>query len=103
VAYPPKRFEVDPVTAEIDEEARRARGENRYITRLQARQLAWLKRWSRTENRERLRGYFIECQDCGIVDCQHVATEAARVVIAHAGHSTWVRMLPGSQLGREWW
>ena len=100
---PTNGFAVDPVTQEIDEEARRARGENRYITRLQARQLAWLKRWSRTENRERLRGYFIECHDCGTKDCQHVASVAARVLLSHAGHDTWVHMLPGSQVGREWW
>ena len=102
--YPPKdRFAADPITQEIDEEARRARGENRYLTRLQARQLAWLKRWSRTEDRERLRGYFIECHDCDLVDCQHVASVAARVLIAHAGHSTWVRMLPGSPTRRDGW
>lgn len=103
MGYPPNGFAADPVTTEIDEEARRARGENRYLTRLQCRQIAWLKRWGRTENRERLRGYYIECHDCGLVDCQHLATEAAKVVIAHAGHSTWLRMLPGSPVGREWW
>jgi len=101
--YPPRGFEADPTTREIDEESRKVRRENRFITRLQARQIAWLKRWGRTENRERLRGYYIECKECGTVDCQHVASEAAKVLLLHAGHSTWVRMLPGSQLGREWW
>jgi hypothetical protein len=101
--HPPNGFPIDPVIAEIDEEARRALREHRVLTRLQARQLAWLKRWSRTENRERLRGYFIDCYDCGTKDCQHVASVAARVLLDHAGHDTWIHMIPGSKLPREWW
>lgn len=99
--HPP--FQADPVTREIDEEAARARAQHQYLTKLQARQLAWLKRWSRTEHRERLRGYFVECRDCGVKDCQHVAAMAARVLLRHAGHDTWIHMLPGSQLPRAWW
>lgn len=100
--YPPNGFPVDPVTQEIDEEARRARREHRYITKLQARQLAWLKRWSRTEKQERLRGYYITCHDCGMKDCQHVAAVAARVLLAHAGHDTWIHMMPGSPIPNGW-
>ena len=95
---------IDPITREIDAEADAYRRAHGHITKLQSRQLAWLRRWSRTERREGLRGYYIDCQTCGTVDCQHVASEAARVLLeCHAGHDTWIRMLPGHPVARTWW
>ena len=87
----------DPVTREIDAESDELRARFGHITKLQSRQLAWLKRWSRTEGRERLRGYYLECSDCGVVEAQHVASVMARILVRrHPGHETWLRMLPGS-------
>jgi hypothetical protein len=89
-------FGVDPVTREIDEVAAELRRTHGHITKLQSRQLAWLKRWSRTERDERLRAYYLECHECGVVEVQHVASVMAQVVFKHAGHHTWLRMSRGS-------
>ncbi len=95
--------DVDPVTREIDGEADELRSRFGHITKLQSRQLAWLKRWSKTERRERLRAYYLECSSCGTVECEHVASVMARrLVRCHPGHETWLRMHPGSPYPRGW-
>ena len=87
----------DPVTREIDAAADELRVRFGHITKLQARQVAWLKRWSRTERRERLRGYYLECSSCGVTETEHVASAMAQILVRkHPGHDTWLRMLPGS-------
>ena len=94
---------TDPTTREIDTIAIGVRQRFGHITKLQSRQLAWLKRWSRTERNERLRGYYLECSSCGTVECEHVAAVMARrLVRCHPGHETWLRMHPGSTYPRGW-
>ena len=90
----------DPTTREIDEMSSEFKSRFGYITKLQSRQLAWLKRWSRTEREERLRGYYLQCHDCNVIEVQHTASVAAMMVWKHAGHRTWLRMMRGSTYGR---
>ena len=92
---------IDPTTREIDEISDGFRQRFGHITKLQSRQLAWLKRWSKTERNERLRGYYLECSSCGVVEVEHVAAVMARrLVRCHPGHETWLRMHPGSAYPR---
>lgn len=90
----------DAITREIDEVSEQIVAEFQHITKLQARQLAWLKRWSRTEREERLRAYYLQCHDCNVIEVQHTASVAAMMVWKHAGHRTWLRMMRGSTYGR---
>jgi hypothetical protein len=94
---------ADPTTREIDEMSSDFKSRFGYITKLQSRQLAWLKRWSRTERRERLRLYVIKCECCGSVDRGHVAAVVARILVQrHGGHETWLEMYPGSPVDERW-
>lgn len=93
---------IDPTTREIDEISAGFRRVHGHITKLQSRQLAWLKRWSRTERDERLRAYYLECHECGVLEVQHVASVMAQVLLNHAGHHTWLRMNRGSKYPGTW-
>lgn len=92
---------VDPITREIDEYAEEIRSKVGFITKLQSRQLGWLRRWGRTERRERLRLYTLKCEECDCVERQHVAAVMARILVErHAGHETWLDMFAGAPVPR---